>query len=87
MRVLIAFLIIIDMALHHSGADKALINMIEMRKQSRKNGLIKAKQRELLIRTRAMDILEVTIQKKYKKTTSISCTFPNEKYKKNQDLF
>ena len=49
----------LDIALHHSGADKALVNMIEMRKQSRKSGLMKAKQRELLIRTRAMDILEV----------------------------
>jgi hypothetical protein len=66
------------MALHHSGADKALVNMIEMRKQNRKSGLMKAKQRELLIRTRAMDILEVVNDE----LTFLLIYPPNEKYKK-----
>ena len=44
---------------HSKNADAALIQMIEMRRQGRKHGLMKAKQRELLIRTRAIDILEV----------------------------
>jgi hypothetical protein len=66
------------MALHHSGADKALVNMIEMRKQNRKSGLMKAKQRELLIRTRAMDILEVVNDE----LTFLLIYLPNETYKK-----
>ena len=44
---------------HSKNADAALIQMIEMRRQGRKHGLMKAKQRELLIRTRAIDVLEV----------------------------
>ena len=45
---------------HSENADAALVQMIEMRRQGRKHGLMKAKQRELLIRTRAIDILEVS---------------------------
>ena len=48
------------MLAHHSGADAALAQMIELKKQNRKQGLMKAKQKELLIRTRAIDILEVS---------------------------
>ena len=46
-------------AILSNNADAALVQMIEMRRQGRKHGLMKAKQRELLIRTRAIDILEV----------------------------
>lgn len=49
---------------HNEGADLALVHLIESRKQNRKVGLVKAKQRELLIRTRAIDILEVGVRRR-----------------------
>jgi hypothetical protein len=48
---------------HTANADGALAHMIQLRKQSRKQGLLNAKRGQLLIRTRVIDILEVIIQK------------------------
>lgn len=50
--------------LQHGGTpeqDAALANLIELKKAGRKRGLLLAQKRQLLVRTRAVDILEVTI--------------------------
>lgn len=44
---------------HHEGADAALGQLIQMKKQNRKKGLLLAKRQELIVRSRAIDILEV----------------------------
>jgi hypothetical protein len=49
-----------DALVHVESADDALVQMIKMRKQSRKQGLLQAKRQEYIIRSRAIDILEVT---------------------------
>lgn len=48
---------------HHAEADGALLQMIHMRQMSRKSGIMLAKQKQLLIQTRAVDILEVLINR------------------------
>lgn len=48
-----------DALVHVESADDALVQMIKMRKQSRKQGLLQAKRQEYIIRSRAIDILEV----------------------------
>jgi hypothetical protein len=48
-----------DALAHVESADEALVQMIKMRKQSRKQGLLQAKRQEYIIRSRAVDILEV----------------------------
>jgi hypothetical protein len=48
-----------DVLAHVESADEALVQMIKMRKQSRKQGLLQAKRQEYIIRSRAVDILEV----------------------------
>jgi hypothetical protein len=48
---------------HHEGADAALAQLIQMKKQNRKKGLLLAKRQELIIRSRAIDILEVFLHR------------------------
>jgi hypothetical protein len=52
-----------DTLQHTEDADGALVKMLEMRKQTRKKGLLDAKRIQLLNRTRAIDILEAIISK------------------------
>ena len=50
------------MMAQHGGTaeqDAALVAMIRLRQESRKQGLLQAQRRQLLVRTRAVDILEV----------------------------
>jgi hypothetical protein len=49
-----------EVLVHNEAADAALANMIQMRKQSRKLGLLQAKRLEFIVRSRAIDLLEVT---------------------------
>ena len=48
---------------HHEGADAALAQLIQMRKQNRKKGLMLAKRQEFIVRSRAIDILEVFLHR------------------------
>ena len=52
----------VGMLQHSVEHDEAFAHMIEMRKQHRKQGLLQAKRNEMLIRSRAIDILEVPIK-------------------------
>lgn len=49
--------------MHTEEADDALVRMIQSRKETRKEGLLAAKNKHILLRTRIMDILEVFISK------------------------
>ena len=46
---------------HGEEADAALIHMLEMRKKSRKAGLLDAKRKQMLVRSRAIDMLEAVL--------------------------
>jgi hypothetical protein len=49
--------------MHNEGADAALMSMLELRKQNRKAGLLLAKRKQCVIRSRALDILEALLVK------------------------
>lgn len=52
-------------ALHHEGTpeqDAALAQMIRLRKESRKIGLLQARRSNLTFRTRVIDVLEVCVR-------------------------
>ena len=51
----------LPVAEHHVEADAALIQMLEMRKANRKSGLLDAKRKQLLVRSRAVDMLEAVL--------------------------
>lgn len=48
---------------HTEEADQALINMIKARKESRKEGLLIAKRKQILLRSRLLDILEILVNR------------------------
>ena len=48
---------------HHEGADAALAQLIQVKKQNRKKGLMLAKRQEFIVRSRAIDILEVFLHR------------------------
>ena len=50
-----------DVEENFAASDAALASMVDLQKKSRKAGLLNSKRKELLIRTRAVDILEVLI--------------------------
>ncbi len=51
----------LPVAEHGEEADAALVNMLEMRAANRKAGLLEAKRKQLLVRSRAIDILEAVL--------------------------
>ncbi len=59
---------------HDESADGALINMLNLRKQSRKQGLMEAKRKQLIVRSRIIDILEA-IMSRCEKSDLILCIF------------
>jgi hypothetical protein len=46
---------------HSEEMDEALTNLIALRKQSRKQGMLTAHRQALLVRSRSIDILEVRV--------------------------
>ena len=48
---------------HTEEADDALVNMLQLKRQNRKKGLLEAKRIQLLNRTRAIDILEAIVSR------------------------
>ena len=65
------------MALQHSEeADEALAQMLALRRQSRKKGMMEAQRNQMLIRTRAIDILEILVQRAESSTTLLPLFLP-----------
>ena len=65
------------MALQHSEeADEALSQMLALRRQSRKKGMLEAQRNQMLIRTRAIDILEILVQRAESSTTLLPLFLP-----------
>ncbi len=46
---------------HTAEADAALVKLIQMKKENRKQGLLAAKRKQILLRSRLLDILEILI--------------------------
>jgi hypothetical protein len=65
-----------DSDVDEEGMDAALANMIQMRKQNRKQGLLQAKRQELIVRSRAIDILEVFIHRNEDTSILLPMFFP-----------
>jgi len=53
----------LHVAEHGEEADAALVHMLEMRKANRKAGLLEAKRKQLLVRSRAIDMLESVLSR------------------------
>jgi len=53
----------LHVAEHSEEADSALVHMLEMRKANRKAGLLDAKRKQLLVRSRAVDMLEAVLSR------------------------
>ena len=65
------------MALQHSDeADEALSQMLALRRQSRKKGMLEAQRNQMLIRTRAIDILEILVHRAESSTTLLPLFLP-----------
>lgn len=48
---------------HDESMDAALVHMLNLKKQARKQGLLRAQKQELLVRLRAMDLLEIVVDR------------------------
>lgn len=69
------------MALQHSEeADGALVQLLSLRRQSRKRGLMEAQRNQLLIRTRAIDILEILVHRAESSTILLPLFLPLLRY-------
>ena len=63
-------------AVDDAGMDSALVNMIKMRKENRKQGLLQAKRQEFIVRSRAIDILEIFIHRNDDTSISLPMFYP-----------